>query len=346
MNTRSPGLWCLVPGLLLSAQLLLAEEPPIKPLPRLAAKDLPAATRARPDPVLQQYLKEPVYVRIDEHVRPESGEAPSPGVRVVENYLKEYLRRAGHTVVAGPDAAKYRIEGQVEATFLKKLLAQGVPVAWKYKGSLSLRVALVSGAEIETFAIPEVLEDNVRSEDSAYLNLRRHLSKILWDQMVSTSKVFTDPEVVALIAALVLEPGEEDTMTAEDVIRSLADLGFRAVPFLLEALTDQRIVRLPSRYPGLEPGKLDRLRVFHLADKALEEIFQKVSRMSLAIHPDDTDSLKHRHAIILGWQKEWRRFCKPYAESPNAPAPAPAPAPAANSTPPPEGAKDSRPPGR
>jgi hypothetical protein len=44
-----------------------------------------------------------------------------------------------------------------------------------------------------------------------------------------------------------------------------------------------------------------------MADKVLEEIFQKVSRMSL-----ETDA-RTRLVIVKGWENEWARFCPSFA---------------------------------
>ena len=69
--------------------------------------------------------------------------------------------------------------------------------------------------------------------------------------------------------------------------------------------------------PALKEGVAARLRVYHAADKALEEIFQKVSRMKPEITPDDPEHERLRRRILRGWENEWKRFCKPLAESPN-----------------------------
>jgi hypothetical protein len=65
-----------------------------------------------------------------------------------------------------------------------------------------------------------------------------------------------------------------------------------------------------AAYPGLKVPT--DLKIYHLADKTLEEIFQKVSRMELKTPP------QLRFYIIAGWENEWRRFCKPFRESPEA----------------------------
>ncbi len=292
------------------------EEP--GPLPPIGPKELPRATRARPDPARVQYLRDSVFVAVVERVQPDKGGPYTPEVHLLENYLKEYFRRSGHPVASSAEAAVYRVECDFHARFHSTLKILGRVSAWKYTGSATLRVLDRHGVELELHQVPELSQENVKSDESAVLNLRRHMAKILWDKIVATGKVFASPAVLALLSSLASQPEGAEALSTEEIVEKLADVGFPAVPYLLEALTDNRIVRLSSAYPGLKGRSLDDLRVFHIADKSLEEIFQKVSRMSLDIGPEDPQSQRLRWVIIKGWENEWRRFCKPFAESPQA----------------------------
>ena len=123
----------------------------------------------------------------------------------------------------------------------------------------------------------------------------------------------------AVRAVIVIRTRRGDApLTTEQVVSRLADIGFPAVPYLLDAMTDERVVRLDSDYPGLKGRNLEDLRVYHIADKALEEIFQKVSRMGLDVTADDVEHHRLRRVILLGWENEWRRFAKAFRESPQA----------------------------
>ncbi len=292
--------------------------PGAEPLHRLAASELPPSTRTKPDPAKSQYLREPVHVSISEQVKNQAGVVSAPAVKVLERYLEEYLRRAGHPIVENPRDAKYEIEGSFDAQFVTVIRVLDRAAGYRYKGAASIRLLAASGVELEAYPLPELLEENVKSEDSTVLNLRRRVAKIFWDQLMFQGKTLSNPDVVLQLGLLPLQPNKDEPVTTEEVVKQLAEIGFPAVPYLIEALTDNRSVRIPASYPGLT-GRSDDLRVFHIADKALEEIFQKVSRMSLDIAAEDPRSLKLRQVIVRGWEKEWRRFCKPYAESPNAP---------------------------
>jgi len=287
------------------------------PLAKLPVDKLPPRTRRPPDPARDQYSLEPVYVDIDEQVYPEKGAPYTPERLLLAQYLQEYLRRAGHPVVATPEKAVYRVEGNLEAEHVSTLAVLGKAVGWKYKGSAVLQVLDRDGKELERYEVPKVFQDNVKSEKSAVFQLRRYMAKLHWDKLSSSRGVFGNARVAVLISSLVSDPSLEDPLTAEQVIEELVEAGFASVPPLLEALLDTRVVKLPSEYPGLKDGAPKNLRVYHVADRALEEIFQKVSRMKLEITPDAPAHQRLRRRILQGWENEWRRFCKPLDESPN-----------------------------
>ena len=287
------------------------------PLARLPAAQLPPRTRRPPDPARDQYSLEPVYIDIDEQVYPEEGPPYTPDRLVLEQYLAEYLRRAGYPVVATPEEAVYRVEGNLEADHVSTVTVLERTVGWKYRASSVVQVLNRGGKELERYEIPKMLQDNVKSEKSAVFQLRRYMAKLQWDKISSASGVFGNPRVRVLISSLASDPPQEAPLTAEDVIEELVDSGFSSVAPLLDALLDTRLVKLPSSYPGLKSGESQDLRVYHVVDKALEEIFQKVSRMRLEITPDAPAHQRLRRRILAGWENEWRRFCTPLADSPN-----------------------------
>lgn len=321
-------------SLLLPSTLAGAEDKEEKkpPLPEIPADKLPGQTRSRPDPA-RQYLKEPVQVRVDEVAVGEDGAEKPPAVRVVENYIQEYLRRAGHPIAARPDDADFRVEGTFRGQFHSRIEVLDRVIGYRCRGSAEIRIRDRAGKEIEKFEVPELIEESAWSVDAAILQLERHMAKILWEHIRYRGKALSNQKVVALLAALTAEGVVEadldpegdaggsgtEPLTTEQVVSRLADIGFPAVPYLLDAMTDERVVRLDSSYPGLKGRNLEDLRVYHIADKALEEIFQKVSRMGLDLTADDPDHHRLRRVILLGWENEWRKFAKAFRESPRAP---------------------------
>lgn len=316
-------------GLLAGCKPLSTAPPssPAGPLPEIPAASLPPQTRPKPDPDRDPYVRDPVYLRIEATVKASSGAEGPPQVPVLQNHMAEYFRRSGHPVLAAPEGAAHRIEGTFRGEHDKTLMLLDTPANYRYKGTGRIRVLDRDGREIEAFEVPDIIEFGV-SEEPTEVRLERHMANLLWEHLSVRSVTFGNPRVVEKIGSLAQDPslflpaegnGELEPLSAENVIEDLVKIGFPAVPFLLDALNDNRVVRLNSKYPGLESGKLDALRIYHVADKALEEIFQKVSRMSIQITADDPESDRLRRVIVLGWENEWRRFCPAFRESPNAP---------------------------
>ena len=306
-----------------------------KKLEKLPEKDLPPQTRRKPDPDRDQFQRFSVHVKMEEIVQTSKGQPGPPAFPVVENHIAEYFRRAGHPVTPTSKGATYVVEGKVEIRFHSTLTLLESTIGWKYQGSGFVEVKDFTGKVVEKFEVPELHEESGKNEETACLDFERHIAKLLWDNLLLGSQVFTNSEPRDVIGALASQgvtratSGSKDPadeiddrlLTTEDVVRRLADIGFPAVPYLLEALDDERVVLIPSDYPGLRGKDPSRLRVFHIADKALEEIFQKVSRMSLDLGTSTSDDMRLRRVILKGWEAEWRRFCKPYRESPNAKKP-------------------------
>ncbi len=292
-------------------QVVVVESRPGPPMvPEIPQDQLPPRTRSAPDPAEQQYRRqETVSVRVAERVHPSDGKDYVPEVKVVENYLSEYFRRAGYAVLPTSEEVTYRIEGDVVADFADFLTFREQIIAWKYHCSVDVRVLDQKRQEVETIVIEDLDHVNARDEETCVLDLRRYVAKLLHDRLFLKGEVFTNAEITALFDALVVDPLEtEDPRSGEAVIHRLVDIGFPAVPYLLEALTDDRVVFAWTPYPGLENP--DELKVYHVADKALEEVFQKVSRMHLKAKSHE------RYVMILGWQNEWRRFCPTFRDSP------------------------------
>lgn len=287
-------------------------------LPPLPKEKLPPRTRQAPDPVKDRFSRDPVFVRVEEIVTPRAGPEYVPDVPVVQNYLQAYFARAGHPAAGAAEKAAWRIEGSVKLAFHTTLGALGKDIAWKYRAEASIRVLDASGEERDRFDVPEAFRESTRSETSAVLEVRRYLAKVIWDRLFHQGKIFGNARAEWLVNCLALEgtsPSAEgersEPATADEAIAALVGMGLEAVPHLIEALVDDRPVLKKSTYPGLTEETAPYLRVYHLADKALEEIFQKVSRLGLDTERTMTprEKARVRAAVIAGWENEWSRFC-------------------------------------
>ena len=281
------------------------------PIPELAADQLPKRTRARPDPAKSQVELDAIHVTIVEMAQTMAGKRYTPQTRVVQNYLGEYLRRAGYRIVENPAKARYRVSGKISTIFDTELILRNKIIAWKYAGTITAKLQDANGKVLQEIDIPEVFRLNVKSEKSAIWDLRRFLAHIIYSEICLKGDELTNGRIVKLIESLAVDSFDQvEDIEASAVVEKLAGHGLEAVPYLLQALTDTRTVMVKAAYPGLKVPT--DLKIYHLADKTLEEIFQKVSRMELKTPP------QLRFYIIAGWENEWRRFCKPFRESPEA----------------------------
>ncbi|MGQ9589110.1 MAG: hypothetical protein ACUVYA_02320, partial [Planctomycetota bacterium] len=293
----------------------------LAPLPK---EKLPPRTRPAPDPAKDRFSRDPVFVRVGEVVTPREGPDYVPDVLVVQNYLQAYFARAGHPAAAEAEKAAWRIEGSVKLAFHTTLQALGKDIAWKYRAEATIRVLDASGEERDRFEIPEAFRESTRSETSAVLEVRRYLAKVVWDRLFHQGKFFGNPKAEWLLNSLALEGPSASTeadrpepATGDETVAALAGMGLEAVPHLIEALVDDRPILKKATYPGLTEETAPYLRVYHLADKALEEIFQKVSRLSLETERTMTprEKARVRAAVIAGWENEWSRFCPSFVPS-------------------------------
>ncbi len=312
------------------------------PIPELAAAHLPLVTGEKPDPEREAYARDPVFVRVDEYVKPREGEFYSPEIPLVGKYLAEYFRRAGHPVVETQGDAKLIVVGSVECEFVKPLTFREQVFAVQFQGTGSVRVLGPQRDILAEFDIPGVkgegilpeLENNAelkgrviqanrlpeprridgenppREEINAITDLRRRIARDLWRGIFYEKGPLSDGEISRTLDSLAVDDPAGDPADGDRVVDKLVALRLKAVPYLIEALTDDRPVLVKATYKGLTPANASQLRVYHLADRALENVFQKVSRMGLGT-PD-----KHRFVIIRGWENEWKRFCKSFRESP------------------------------
>ena len=282
----------------------------MKAPPPLPEDQLPKKTRPAPDPKTTQYRRGKAYVEIGETVEHENAPPARPKVAVVDEYTKEYLRRAGYDITDSAEGADFTLRGNVQTVFAGEIKFRGEVIAWRYVAAAAIDILDASGNTVEQILIDETEREGINGP-STPLDLRRLIAKKLHDELFMRGKTFRHAKAVELIGKLVVDPFEsedDEPPTGEDIVRQLADIGAPAIPYILEALTDTRTVLVEMDYPGLV--ELDALKVFHVADKALEEYFQKVSRMDL-----ETPT-RLRYLITRGWENEWRRFCPPFRESP------------------------------
>ena len=82
----------------------------------------------------------------------------------------------------------------------------------------------------------------------------------------------------------------------------MIQIGTRAVPHLLEALRDDREVRLEGSYKGFPALEEGELKVYHIADLTLRDILDRDS----GLDPLSSDDYLLR--VRIAWQWLWEDF--------------------------------------
>lgn len=207
--------------------------------------------------------------------------------------------------LAPEEDARYRFEGRLSATFHQRLtmelggVEQLLEHQWlaEFEGTLTDRGEEGSDAKerTEVFAFPEPLLNGRTDEELARRDIRRRSATII-ARDVTRGEILGQPRIAGLLDAL-LDPF--DPRTFDEIERDLVDEGLPAVPYLLDALADERAVRLEGTYPGLEEWNREELKVHHIADRALSEILGRTAGLDLL------STKERRLRVIIGWTWAW-----------------------------------------
>lgn len=253
-------------------------------------------------PVLQRGK---FFVNIEETLDGEPTE-----VNQSQGLVTRRLLHHGFELVESADKARYIVEGTVTCKFHKKATfdypgTDSITLQYQYEGQMDCKLIDVESPGkdddphlTERFSFPEPLIDGRQDDEDAKRGIRRWVGTKLANS-IAGGKLLGQAEIKALIDALG-DPYESRSF--DDIVDELKAVGYPAVPYLLEALDDDRPVRLKGTYPGLEEWNADSLRYFHVADKALEEILQRYSGLTV-------DSIQdHTYAAQLAWTWAWEEL--------------------------------------
>ncbi|MCI0651574.1 MAG: hypothetical protein L0Z55_06810 [Planctomycetes bacterium] len=224
-----------------------------------------------------------------------------------QNVATQLVTRAlvlhGYTPVADPSQARFLIEGKNTSTFFQDLkfrvLGQETHLEFQYEGEMSATVTdttLASGAAGRTETIEVPRERYGRTDgELAERDIRRLVASSATIKLMRT-KLLGDARVIALLDELNDPNGRR---SFNDIQRDIVAVGYPAVPYLLAALTDERVVQAKGEYPGLGADNRDRLCYYHIADRALGDILRRESYLAL----DSEEGYRIR--VITGWTWVW-----------------------------------------
>ncbi|MGE3164991.1 MAG: hypothetical protein AB7O52_08795 [Planctomycetota bacterium] len=256
---------------------------------------------SRPTPLGVPLNRGTVYVKIEETL---DGEPTA--VNLIQELVTRRLLYHGFHLVEAPERARYRVEGSLHCRFHKDHTFdfgdQSTHLEYQFEAQLDCTLTDTQGTSGDTpdplterFAFPEPLIYGRTQMAAAKRDIRRYAESIFSPQLLN-GRILGNPEVKALVDAL---GNPYDTRTFNEVLDGLVRIGPRAVPYLLDGLTDSRPVRLAGTYPGLEDWNRDSLHFAHIFDRALGEILQRYSPLTL----DSTEELLLR--VQRGWTWAW-----------------------------------------
>ena len=241
------------------------------------------------------------HVSIQERLEDRKTQELTPtDVNVAEVLITRKLVHHGFKLVDDPAKARYLIQGQLDANFHKELNfefeGQKTLLEHQYKVvfSCSVKDTQKPDAAPERFDIPEMI--NGRNKDiDARLDIRRRPATIVAQRMVQ-GKTLGRKGILESMRQLGYVQSEK---TFNDVMKELVAHGHDAVPYMIEMLYDERPVRLPGEFPGLEEWNKDSLRYYHIADRVLTEILNRDSAVAL----DSSDIYMRK--VRVGWTWVW-----------------------------------------
>ena len=217
--------------------------------------------------------------------------------------LERSLSMHGFQLVAR-DQADYVVVGTMTCDYFQDLTFefqdQEQHLEHQYHGKFAGHlISRSSGGEVvQDLSFPEPLMNGRTQMELAQRDIRRRSATIVAENLLR-GEILGDPEVRGLLDALT-DP--LDGRFYNQIQDEIVQLGARAAPHLLEALRDERDVRLEGTYPGFPDLIKGELKVYHIADLALRDILDRDS----GLDPLSSDDYLIR--IRTGWQWLWEDF--------------------------------------
>ena len=239
------------------------------------------------------------YVKIEEIL----DGAPPSGTNISKLLLERSLSMHGFKLVSR-DQADYIIEGTLECDYFQDLSFdfndQSQHLEHQYHGKFDGHlISRSSGGEVvQDLSFPEPLMNGRTQMELAQRDIRRRSATIIAENLLR-GKILGDPEVRGLLDALT---DSLDGRFYNQIQDEMLQIGARAVPHLLEALRDDREVRLEGSYPQFPALEEGELKVYHIADLTLRDILDRDS----GLDPLSSDDYLLR--VRIAWQWLWEDF--------------------------------------
>jgi len=244
----------------------------------------------------ETFVREPILLDIEETL---DGE-PSDGT-FLRRQIAEFCCLYGYPVVKDAAAAPWRLRVRAATASAGTVTVAGSPIAWKYKTTITVGVLGQAGeTPLEAFEVPDIQREASQAERALRFT-RLQATEILGKRVFQEGNVLGNPDVHALLQEL--QYTTKEGRYFNEIYKEIVDIGLRAVPDLILALSDTRTVVLPGEFEGLTDGNRKEFLMCHFADWCLETILEAESPLTFG------SDREHRARVKTAWYREWGKRC-------------------------------------
>ena len=219
-------------------------------------------------------------------------------INITRLILERGLSLHGFQLVPRAEA-QFLVEGTLTCDYFQDLTFEFKEakqhLEHQYHGKFDGKLTSVSDGRVQELSFPQPLMNGRTDLAMARRDIRRRSATIISETMLR-GPILGAPEIRGLLDALT-DP--LDGRFYNQLMEEIVEHGERAVPYLIEALRDDRAVRLEGAYPGFPDLEEGELKVYHIVDKTLAMILDRDS----GLDPISSDDYIQR--VRTGWQWLW-----------------------------------------
>ena len=218
-------------------------------------------------------------------------------INISDLILRRTLALHGFELVE--EGHEYLLSGELNCDFFQDLTfdfqGSSQHLEYQYHARFSGGIRDAQGREIQDLSFPEPMMNGRTDLALAQRDIRRRAATLIGSRTVGGATL-GNVQIKGLLDALT---DSLDGRKWNVIVGELTAAGAPAVPYLLDALGDERSIQLPGSYPGFEDLKVGDLKIYHAADLALRDILDRDSFLD----PDSTEDYLHR--VRTAWLWVW-----------------------------------------
>ena len=245
------------------------------------------------EPTLQPLKRGTAHVDVSETLDGDPTE-----INITRLIIERGLSLHGFQLVPRADA-QFLVEGTLTCDYFQDLTFEFKEakqhLEHQYHGKFEGKLTSVKDGRLQELSFPQPLMNGRTDLAMARRDIRRRSATIISETMLR-GPILGTPGIRGLLDALT-DP--LDGRFYNQLMEEIAEHRERAVPYLLEALRDDRAVRLEGAYPGFPELEEGELKVYHIVDKTLAMILDRDS----GLDPISSDDYIQR--VRTGWQWLW-----------------------------------------